>query len=574
MKITSGERKRVLILFIFLSIWTLVISAALVKTQVVDYSKHVSKIRKQTNRILSLHAKRGTIYDCRGEVLAISIKAKSAFINNENKQESLKLLYQINKKIKFRSNSRKNSKEYYSIKKRIKAGKNFIWIKRQLTDHEYDALKSIKKPANTRTDLSFIDEYKRIYPQQSTASHILGGVGVDEQGLAGIEYGLDTLIKGKGSKVEVLLDARKKSFKREYIKPPEPGKDIYLTIDAGIQFLVERELQEAVRVNRARGGAVVVMNSSTGSLLAMASCPYYHPDKLRDTSFKTQKNKAISFLYNPGSTFKVVLGATALESNACYPQQIFNCYNGVYKIMNETIYDEHPADRLSFEDIIIHSSNIGAARIGARLGKVSYYNGITRFGFGQRTGIRLPGDETGILRPVKEWSGVSVAYLSHGYEIMVTPLQMARAFNVLANNGFLLQPTVVKSIEGVRLNKEKPVRILSNSTCKRMTSIMTKVTEIGTGKKTRIEGIEIAGKTGTTKKMKSKTRGNNYYVSSFGGFFPAEKPLITMFVVIDEPRGSFYGGDVAAPLFKTIAQRLMIYLNIFPELDKTNEIRL
>lgn len=574
MAINRTERNRVFILFMFLLIWAVVVGAALVKTQVFDYSKNLAQVRKQSNRTFSLHPKRGTIYDNKGDVLAISIKAKSAFLSNKNEQESLRLFNTIRKKIRFHSDREKNWQAYVDIKKRIKEGKNFIWIKRKLSDSEYEKLKEIKADPENKSELSFLEEYKRIYPQRTIASHVQGGVGIDEQGLAGIEFELDDIIKGRGSKVEVLVDARKKKFSQEFLSRPVPGKDIYLTIDSAVQFFVERELRKTVNKYKAKGGSVIVMNSRDGSILTMASYPDYRPDGISMTSHWLQKNKAVSFLYHPGSTFKVILAAIALENNTCYPQQVFNCYNGVYRIRNETIYDDHPSDRLTFEEIIIRSSNIGAARIGLRLGKKKYYQGIKNFGFGEKTGIKLPGEEKGILRTLRKWSGVSVAFLAHGYEILVTPLQMARAFNTLASGGYLMKPYVVKKIAGMQLDRSRKKRILSPATTERLTSIMTRVVKVGTGKKARIEGVEIAGKTGTTKKMRGKARKERLYVSSFGGFFPAGNPKVTIFIVIDEPRGAYYGGDVAAPLFKSIAEKLIVYLNIFPELDKKNEIRI
>ncbi|MCK4766244.1 MAG: penicillin-binding protein 2 [Candidatus Aminicenantes bacterium] len=574
MKTNKDERNRVFFLFIVIVIWALLIGSALVKVQVVDYNKNMAHVRKQRTRTFSLHPKRGAIYDSKGEVLAISVKAKSAFLSNKNKQESLQLFKRIRRKLRFHRDSNKNWSAVKDITRRINAGKSFIWIKRKLSDDEYEKLSKIEIAPESKSQLNFLEEYKRIYPQGAMAAHVLGGVGIDEQGLAGIEFELDSLIKGKGSTVEVLLDARKKRFSQEFLTRPVPGKDIYLTIDSAVQFFVERELKKTVLKYKAKSGAVIVMRSADGAILAMAGYPVYKPGAICDTSSWKQKNRPVSFLYHPGSTFKIVLAATALEKNVCYPQQVFNCYNGVFPVKNQTIYDDHPAQKLTFEEIIIHSSNIGAANIGLKLGKKRYYEGIKGFGFGAETGIRLPGEESGILRHVKNWSGVSVAFLAYGYELLVTPMQMVCAFNVPASGGYLVQPYVLARIAGEGPIKRKSARILSPSTSSRLTSIMSRVVKLGTGKKAQIEGIEIAGKTGTTKKMKGKGTQRKYYVSSFGGFFPARNPRVTIFVVIDEPSSAYYGGEVAAPLFRVIAQKLMVYLNIFPELYRENEVRI
>jgi len=568
MNINSGERKRVFLIFILFCLWMLLVGASLVKIQILDYGKNLAKVRSQSNRSFTLHSKRGTIYDRGGEVLAISVKGKSAFLSNKDKTDSLRLLNRI-----MRRSMIINWEKKQEVKKRIADGDKFIWLKRKLSDREYKILNKIKNNSDMQSDIDFIEEYKRIYPQGATASHLLGGVGIDEQGLWGIELSLDTTLRGKNCQVKAIQDARHKAFKLQYLTKPVDGKDIYLTIDTSIQFFVEKELENTVKKFHARNGTVIVMDSQKGEILAMACFPNFQPARVTSTPPKVIKNKAISFLYHPGSTFKIILAATALERNLCSPQHKFNCYNGIYKIKGEEITDDHPHSQLSFEEIIIYSSNIGAAKIGERLGKQGLYRGIKLFNFGERSGIRLPGEERGIFNPLNKWSGVSLAYLSHGYEIAVTPLQMVRAFNVIASGGDMIQPYILKAIAGVNLRKTEKKTILSPGTVLRMRTIMEEVVNRGTGKTTHIEDIPIAGKTGTTKKIRRNKR-KLKYVSSFGGFFPAKNPRVTIFVVINEPKGSYYGAEVAAPLFKSIAERLLIYLKIFPELDKKNEIKL
>lgn len=566
-KVNSTEHKRAFFIFVFFSLWVLFICFSLVRIQVFNYGKNVSRVQAQSNRIFTTNPQRGTIYDTNGEILAISVKAKSAFLSNKNSLHSMAIFNSVKKKIHLDYSDIKN------IKERIRRGDKFIWIKRKLSEEEYQRLKKIKDTNKSTSILDFVEEYKREYPQNTTACHILGGVGVDEQGLYGIEYSMDSTIMGKGGEASVQLDARRKVFKLEYLTEPEPGRDIYLTIDSSIQFFVEKELKQTVEKYHAKGGTVIVMDAEDGAILAMAGYPVFQPDRIAETQPRVIKNKAISYLYHPGSTFKVVLASTALEKNICSPQHEFNCYNGVYRVRDQQITDVHPYSRLSFEDIIIHSSNIGAAKIAERLGATNYYNGIKKFGFGSHMDIRLPAEEAGIFKPVKRWTGVSLQFMAHGYEIAVTPLQMARAFNVIAADGYLVQPYILKKVQDAFLKQPAKVQILSPGTVHRMTSIMTEVVNSGTGQNARIPGIKIAGKTGTSKKI-IKNKNMRKYVPSFGGFFPAGNPRVTLFVVIEEPKGAFYGGDVAAPLFKSIAERLMIYLRIFPELDKTNEIKI
>jgi cell division protein FtsI (penicillin-binding protein 3) len=567
MKINTNEHKRAFFLFVLFSLWVLAVAISLVKVQVFDYSKNISRVRAQSNRIFSLHPKRGTIYDSNGEVLAISIKAKSAFLSNKNNTQSMALFNSIRKQVRL------TYKEIKNIKKRIRRGDKFIWVKRKLSDYEYEKLAKIKKTIKGKSLVDFVEEYKRIYPQKTTACHLLGGVGIDEQGLYGIEYAADSIIRGKGGKAKVMRDARRKIFKLKYLTKPVPGKNIYLTINSTIQFFVEKELKKTVENFKAKSGTVIVMDSRSGSILAMAGYPTFKPDNIRYTSNKIVKNPAISFLYHPGSTFKIILASVALEKNICSPKQSFFCYNGKYKVKDKIITDVHPYERLNFQEIIIYSSNIGAAKIAEKLGKNNYYQGIKNFGFGDRIGIQLPAEERGIVHPLNKWSGVSLDFLADGYEIAVTPLQMIRAFNVISSGGYLVYPTILKKINDSPVLQKQKVKIISPETVDRMTDIMMQVVKIGTGKKTRIRGINIAGKTGTTKKINSN-KSLKKYISSFGGFFPAKDPQITMFVMINEPQGLFYGSDVAAPLFKSIAKQLIIHLKIIPNLDLHNEIKI
>ena len=556
-------KKRFFVLSIFFFIWIFLIAFKLFNMQVLDYTTYMAKVRAQTNRVEELHSKRGTITDRNGEILAISLLSKSAFISNKDNALSLAVYKKICATLTL------NHSQKMNIVKRIRRGEKFIWVKRKLTDEEYLRVKALALGTDTAGTIDFIDEYRRVYPQKKIASHILGGVGIDEQALGGIETSLDSDIKGRGGKLKVLIDARKKIFQFKYIETPVTGRDIHLSIDSALQFFVERELAAAVEKYQAAGGAVIVMSSRDGQVLAMASNPDYCPENIWNTPLPVLKNKAISFLYDPGSTFKIVLAASALENRVCGRQETFDCHDGVFLIRDRQITDVHPFARLSFDDIIIHSSNIGAAQIGQRLGGKKYFQTIGKFGFGRRTGIMLPAEENGILNDPKQWSGVSLAFLSFGYEIAVTPLQMAAAFNVPASGGFFIRPEIL--CNGSPVGERE--RVLSAATRQRLTEILSAAVSRGTGKKAGIGGLEIAGKTGTAHKVKTGKYARSY-VSSFGGFFPAQDPRVTVFVMIDEPKGLHFGGDVAAPLFKAIAEKIMLYLNLFPDMPAENEIRI
>jgi cell division protein FtsI (penicillin-binding protein 3) len=563
MTINHLGRKRFFWLAIAFFVWIFFIAFKLFQLQVIHYNMYLAKVKAQTNREESLHSKRGTIFDRHGEILAISVQSKSAFLSNKDKELSLSLFRDFCRRIALQSSQK------VKINKRIRRGEKFIWLKRKLTDEEYQRVRSLAGEGPGAGMIDFLDEYRRVYPQKKIAAHVLGGVGIDEQALGGIETSLDQEIRGRGGRIKMLIDARKRIFEFKYLEAPVAGKDIHLSIDAALQFLVERELAAAVAQHQASGGAVIVLKSDDAQVLAMASFPDYQPQEIWRAPSSALKNRAISFLYDPGSTFKIVLAAAALENRLCAPEEMFDCYHGVYEVRDRVITDVHPFARLSFADIFIESSNIGAARIGQRLGGERYFRTIREFGFGRRTGIALPAEENGILNPPDKWSGVSLAYLSHGYEISVTPLQMAMAFNVLAAGGHRLPPQI-------RLDRAGPLtkeRIVSDADRLVLTGILSAAVARGTGKKAAIAGIEIAGKTGTAHKVKGGKYASSY-VSSFGGYFPAHDPQLTVFVMIDEPQGKHFGGDVAAPLFRSIAEKIMIHLNLFIDLPGQKEIRL
>ncbi len=558
------KRRRTLVLTVFSLLWVAVITISLVRIQIVNYNRYSERVQAQSKRVLTLHPKRGTIYDRNSLALAASIKTKSVFISNKDVDASLAALRSLNQAL-FLSKAQSDA-----IRQRIKNQEKFIWVKRKLSEIELARVEKAVSAANHGGVVNFIDEYRRVYPQNRTAAHVLGGVGIDEQGLAGIEFALDSEIRGRGGKLQIYLDARRKAFQFNYLEEPQPGRDVHLTIDTTLQYIVERELERAVRESRARGGSVIVLDSRDGEVLALASNPGFSPEEISSARPQQLLNRVTAFNYDPGSTFKVILAAAALENNVAYPQQVFNCYNGSFQVRDRVITDVKPFDRLTFEEILIQSSNIGAARIGMLVGGRRFFETIQRFGFGRRTGIELPGEERGILNPPERWSDVSLAFLSFGYEISVTPLQMAAAFNVVANGGILRPPRIL--LDAKRSNSAEE-RIMSTATVQRLGAIMAEAVSRGTGKKAALPGLIVAGKTGTAKKVKGG-RYQNDYVASFGGFFPMHRPAVTMFVLIDEPVGSYFGGEVAAPLFRSIAEKLSLYLKIFPERNGEREIRL
>jgi len=558
MRTNKGNRRRISFLAMSLALWGLVVCLQLFKVQVMEYTVYAGKIKAQTMRVMDLHSKRGTIYDRNGDILAISVKAKSAFISNKEIALSQAVFRRAGTVLSL------SHSQQIKIARRIARGEKFIWLKRKLEDSEYRKLAALTGSGTENDILNFVDEYRRVYPQKRTASHVLGGVGIDEQPLGGVELSMDEDVRGQGGKIRAMIDARKKIFHIKYITEPIQGKGLYLTIDSSLQFIVEKELHRGMAEYNAKSGSVIVLDSSDGSVLAMANYPDFSPEEMASASQANMKNRAISFLYDPGSTFKIILGAAALENSVCRPQQVFSCFDGVYHVRDRTITDVHPFEQLSFEEIIVQSSNIGAARIGERIGRSRFFAAISAFGFGRRSGILLPGEESGILNPEKDWNDVSLAFISHGYEITVTPLQMALAFNVYAAGGYRYEPAIIDRVDRIAQPRTRPRRILRPQTLQQMNPILIQVVEKGTGKKARIPGLAVAGKTGTAQKYQDG-RYSSDHISSFGGFFPVPEPRLTIFVVIDSPSDLYYGGDVAAPIFRSIAEKIMGRYQIFPE---------
>lgn len=557
MKINRQERNRTFVIFLFFGVWVLGIVFTLVRHQVFNYSRYLERVKAQSKGIVTLHPRRGTIYDRNGEILAISIQSHSAFLSAKEPDRCIKLFERLQRMLPV------SVQDADEIRRRIRRGDRFIWYRRKLDDEDYLRLVKLQKSQEEPALLHFIKEYRRVYPQKEVAAHLLGGVGIDEQGLFGIEYGLDRMVRGQGGKVRVQRDARRRVFAVEPIDETRPGRDVTLTVDVPLQYLVQQELEKGVRRFKARAGAAIVMDVHDGSILAMASYPNFSPDLAWKVPYKRVRNKALSFLYEPGSTFKIILAAAALENRVVTTSQEFDCGNGHFVFRNRRIEDVHPFDRLSFRDIIVQSSNVGAARVGLALGSERYYHAIRAFGFGRPVTLDLPGNESGLLKPARNWSEVSPAFMAFGYEIMVTPLQMARAFNAIAADGWMVEPRLLKRVEGVSLSLDKGYRVISTDTARQIQTIMREVVERGTGRKSQVPGLAIAGKTGTAKKVKNGEYSKTY-VSSFGGFFPLPSPRYTLFIVVDEPRPLYYGGDVAAPLFQSICERMRITERVFP----------
>lgn len=555
------SRKRAIILITGALFCFFIISFRLVDLMIFNHERLSQRARQQYLRIKTLKPQRGVIWDRRMREMAVNIEADSLYAVPSEVEDPRYLSSKLAPVIKV--------SEKRLIRKLGKRDREFIWILRKMDREVAHDVRELKDRAGFK-ELGFLTESKRYYPKGQTASHILGYTNIDNEGLEGIELQYNEYMKGKKKKVLMNTDARGNSL-TDTVEEAIPGNNILLTIDEGIQYIVEKEIADAVVRWKAKAAVAIMMNPFTGEILAMANNPTFNPNLPGRAPAYKRRNRAITDIYEPGSTFKTFLAAAALEEGIVSLEDKFDVSKGYIVVGGKPIRDIHRWKVLTFQDVIQKSSNVGAVQIGLKLGKERYYRYIRRFGFGEKTGIDLPGEVRGILRKPEEWSGTSLAALSIGQEIGVTPLQILRAYAAIANGGLLMRPYIVSEIispSGEVIKSFSPRierRVISRSTAEAIKEILkTVVQEGGTAQKAYIKGNQVAGKTGTAQMVDPKTGrySKDKYVSSFVGFVPADNPKIVLIVVIYEPTGATYGGEVAAPVFKSIVERTLTYLDI------------
>jgi len=529
---------------------------------VFDHEKLSERAAQQYIREKALTPQRGVIWDRNMKELATNIETDSLFAIPSNVKDTKNLSSQIAPIIKV------SKGEINSLLLKRKE-RSFTWLARRVDMETSRKLSSLKSPFK-EGEIGFVTEPKRYYPKGQIASHILGFANIDDKGIAGLELVYNDYLKGEVKNVSVGMDARGKSLVSD-VKEAVPGNNILLTIDEGLQYIVERELTNAMEERKAKAAVAIMMNPMTGEILALANRPTYDPNFPSAAGGEEKRNRAITDLYEPGSTMKSILASAAIEEKAVRLNDMFDVSKGSIKVGGKTIHDAHRHGVLSFQEVIKKSSNVGAVKIGMRLGASKYYEYMKRFGFGQKTGVDFPGETKGILRDVKKWSGTSLACMSIGQEIGMTPLQMITAYSAIANGGVLMKPYIVSEIispDGKSIKRNSPAeerRVISKATAATLTDILkTVVEEGGTAQRANVKGNLVAGKTGTAQIFDPKTGhySRNRYVSSFVGFAPADNPKVALIVVIYEPVGETYGGLVAAPVFKNIIESTFAYLDV------------
>ena len=506
----------------------------------------------QHYKLIRINGQRGKILDRNGKTMATNLYYYSVFADPsliDDPEKTARLL------------SRPLGMSKDEIKKRLTRKGKFAWLKRKISWHDRQKIKSLKLKG-----IGFIREESRFYPEGDLASHILGITDIDGNGLAGVELFYDRFLKGKEGWVRVLQDSasRKVIITPEVISPQE-GASIDLTIDAQLQYWTEKCLEDTIKDFRAKRGSVVVMDASNGEILSLANYPSGDLNIRTPESLKKLRNIAVADYYEPGSVFKVVTLLASIEKNSFDDEDTIFCENGEWKIPGTRLHDWKPYGDLSFKEVFMRSSNIGVAKIANDLGKETLYDYMRKFGFGAKTGIDLPAETGGSIKHFSKWSKTSEYIMPIGQEVGVNLIQLARVFAIVANDGYLVKPHIVKGIYREGFYKDtryKNKRILSADSAQRARNILINVVEEGTGKRARISGVTIGGKTGTAQKYDpeiGKYSPTKYY-AGFVGFITGVKPPLVIAVVVDEPRKHHFGGVVAAPLFRKIAKRAIVYL--------------
>ena len=554
-------RRQILWFAILVLFWASALFARLVYLQVVRRGFFEEKARLQHQRTVAVPASRGMILDRRGRELAISVPVDSicampAEITDPRRVGAIL--------------ARILGSPPDELIKKLSVGRGFCWIRRMADPEHVERIRAL----NLR-GIYFQKESKRYYPKGATAAHLVGTVGLDQVGLAGIEQAREEDLQGRAGAMVVSTDARQREFAGRLSKQPEPGLNIVLTIDERVQYVAERELLQAVAQTGALAGSIVILEPATGAVLALANSPNFDPNEpVRSTAdMDNRRNFAIASSFEPGSTFKLITISAALEEKLTRPQEVLDCQMGSIVVAGHRIRDHKPFGRLTVEQVLANSSDVGTIKLGMRLGERRLFQYIRRFGFGQLTGVELPGEALGLTKPAQRWSKISIGAISMGQEVGVTAIQLVQAVAAIANGGTLVKPYLTESTfenGGPRVSAPRAParRLISQQTANQVKRMMEMVVEGGTGKLAKLEGYSAGGKTGTAQKIDPNTRAYSKtdYVASFVGFTPLHNPAIVVAVILDSPRGLHSGGGVAAPIFARVAAEVLRHLEVPPEM--------
>jgi len=540
----------------------LVIAGRAYYLHVVQAPKLQDRADQQRQRVVELAPQRGSILDCNGDPLALSLDTQSLYADPVLVKKPQQVAAQLTGPLKM---------EKQELAGLLAEKKRFVWIKRKLDPEVASQVRKLKIAG-----LQFVPEHKRFYPQASVGAHVVGFTGLDPKGLEGVELEYDQLLQGQPGRLVSERDARGRGMATagQLVQGGVAGNSLQLTLDRSLQYIAEKELARVIKETRALSGTVVVMEPASGKVLAMASQPDYNPNLPSRSKVSSRRNRAVTDMYEPGSTFKPFLLAGVLEEKIVRPNQKTYCENGRYEVGGKVIRDTKKHRKLTLQEMLKYSSNIGFAKLGKALERERLYAYLTDFGFGQITGLDLPGESEGLLREPSRWFEIDLAAISFGQGLTVTPIQITTAMAAIANGGLLMEPYLVERVvaaDGQTVQRHLPQvkrRVISELTARQVREMMVTVTEPGgTGTRAALPGYRVAGKTGTAQKVDPVTGGYSIdkRVSSFIGFVPAEHPALVISVIVDEPEGKGYGGVVAAPVFARIAEQSLSHLNILPK---------
>jgi cell division protein FtsI (penicillin-binding protein 3) len=556
---------RALFVAAFIGFWMLIVCARLIHLQFSQHEGLASRARQQQQNSFETPPLRGELLDRHERQLARSVQTVSLFLDPDGldnatlDQNARQLAQALNLK------QAELTKEFREAKEKKR---RFVWVARRL-----DADLANKVVALNLPGIQPQLEPKRYYPNGPLAAHVLGYVGLDGEGLGGVERFYNAKIAGEPGRLFLEKDAKGSPYE-SYEIASKPGQTVVLTIDQSIQYQAEQALNAAVQRSRAKSGTVIVLDPKSGEILALANAPTFDPNKVADAAAETRSNWALQNIYEPGSTFKVVAFSAALEKKLARVDERIDCQMGAITVAGRVIHDHHAFGSLTIPEALAKSSNVAAIKLGLRVGDQTMYDYIRRFGFGAKTGIELPGETVGIVRKVERWQPSSIGSIAIGQEVGVTPVQMVAAFGALANNGVRIAPHLIREVRDAGGNvvyraQPEQRQVISAETAIALRGMLEGVTLNGTAKQAQLDGYSAAGKTGTAQKIDPKTRSYSAtkFVGSFVGFAPVSDPQVVIIVVIDEPAGAYHGGDVAAPIFREVAEQILPGLGVMPDVE-------
>jgi cell division protein FtsI (penicillin-binding protein 3) len=548
-----SPRLRWLVVWVLAVVWMVAVLARVSYLQLFCYSEYFARAQRQQQRTFEISPKRGQILDRKGRELAVSLPMDSVFADPADISDADMLARLLSRVLDVPADE---------LETKIRDAHTPVRLAKKLSPETVERIDAM----NLR-GVFFQKENRRVYPQRELAAHVLGFVDVDEKGLGGIEHSLDKLIRGRPGRVMVMADGRRHWYDRREAAA-DPGASVVLSIDETIQYIAEKELARAIEQTHAKNGVVVVQDPNSGELLAVANWPTFDPNNAGAYPDEVRMDRAVTAAYEPGSTFKLITLAGAIENGITNPDELIDCQMGTILVGGRLIHDHKPFGILSVRDVLAQSSDVGTIKIALRLGGPKFYDVIRDFDIGQPTGIELPGENRGLMRPIEDWSANSIGSLAMGQEVSATPVQMVSAVSAIANGGLLYRSRVVHEIRGdapaALRTHPAPTQATDPKTAATVREMMENVILNGTGKPAKLDGYTAAGKSGTAQKIDPATGhySKNQYVASFVGFAPVNEPVLTILVALDSPIGAHFGGDVGGPVFKRIAEQTLAYLDV------------